>query len=93
LFGELQKAETTAAKRIVQTLVRRYGERLQGLIEEGKNRGEIDPQIDSDASAMLFIGTLQGLVMQSLLVGDVNHILKEAARVFAIYRRGIRRAP
>ncbi len=93
LFGELQKAETTAAKRIVQTLVRRYGERLQGLIEEGKNRGEIDPQIDSDASAMLFIGTLQGLVMQSLLVGDVNHIFKEAARVFAIYRRGIRRAP
>ena len=89
MFGELQRAESTAAKRMVQTLIQRYGERLQRLIEKGKASGELTSSLDSEAAAMLFIGTIQGLVMQSLLVGDVEHMRHDAPRVFAIYRRGI----
>ena len=92
IFGELQRAEETAPKRLVQTIVRRYGERLHRLIEEGKAKGELDPTLDSEAAAILFIGTIQGLVMQSLLAGDVSRISRDAPRVFAIYRRGIRSA-
>lgn len=92
IFGELQRAEETAPKRLVQTIVRRYGERLHRLIEEGKAMGELDPTLDSEAAAVLFIGTIQGLVMQSLLAGDVSRISRDAPRVFAIYRRGIRSA-
>ena len=39
------------------------------------------------------IGTIQGLVMQSMLAGDVERIRREAPRVFAIYLRGIRSTP
>lgn len=92
MFGELQRAEATPAKRMVQTLIRRYGERLQRLIEQGKARGELAPALDGEAAATLFIGTIQGLVMQSLLAGDVQRIRREAPRVFAIYRRGIEKA-
>ncbi len=42
-----------------------------------------------DAAAVLFIGTIQGLVMQSLLAGKVSRIRRDAPAVFAIYRRGI----
>lgn len=91
LFGELQRAEETAPKRLVQALIRRYGERLHRILEEGKARGELDAGIDTDAAAVLFIGTIQGLVMQSLLGGDVSSIRRDAPRVFALYRRGIRR--
>lgn len=90
IFGELQRAEETAPKRLVQTIVRRYGERLHKLIEAGKAAGELDPDLDSQAAATLFIGTIQGLVMQSLLAGDVGRIRNDAPRAFAIYRRGIR---
>jgi AcrR family transcriptional regulator len=90
LFGELQRAEETGPKRIVQTLINRYGERLRRLIDDGKAQGELDAQIDTEAAAILFIGTIQGLVMQSLLAGDLNHIIYDAPRVFAIYLRGIR---
>ncbi len=90
LFGELQCAEKTASKNIVQALIKRYGERLSRLIEEGKARKELDAHLDTEAAATLFIGTIQGLVMQSLLSGDVGHIRHNAARVFAIYHRGIR---
>jgi TetR/AcrR family transcriptional regulator len=93
LFGELQRAEETPAKRMVQTLIRRYSERLSGLIELGKASGEIDPQLDTEAAGSLFIGTVQGLVMQSLLVGDVERIRRDAPRVFSIYQRGIRIVP
>ncbi|OQK18407.1 TetR family transcriptional regulator [Methyloprofundus sedimenti] len=89
LFGELQRAEDTAAKRITRTLIRKYAERLAVLIEKGKAEGEIDPAINTLAAGTLFIGTIQGLVMQSLLDGDAGNIEDKAAGVFAIYRRGI----
>lgn len=89
MFGELQRAEQTAPKRIVQTLIQRYGERLQRLIEDGKACGELSASLDTEAAATLFIGTIQGLVMQSLLAGDVQRIRHHAPRVFAIYQRGI----
>ncbi|MGP5686298.1 TetR/AcrR family transcriptional regulator [Psychrobacter glacincola] len=90
IFGELQRTEETPAKRMVQTLIQRYSERLNGLLDKGKASGELSPSLDSEAAATLFIGTIQGLVMQSLLIGDVEHMQRDAPRVFAIYQRGIR---
>jgi hypothetical protein len=92
LFGELQRAEQTTSKRMAQTLIQHYGERLQRLIEEGKSCGDLDAGLDTKACAILFIGIIQGLVMQSLLASDLGRIRSDAPRVFAIYRRGIRSA-
>lgn len=89
LFGELQRAEPTAPKLIVQTLIKRYGERLQRRLEDGKAAGQLSATLDIEAAATLFIGTIQGLVMQSLLAGDVERMRHDAPRVFAIYLRGI----
>ena len=89
LFGELQRPGETLAKRMVQTLLRQYGQRLHRLMEAGKARGELDADLDVNAASVLFIGTIQGLVMQSLLAGKVNRIRRDAPGVFAIYRRGI----
>lgn len=91
LFGELQRAEETGPKRMVQALIHRYGKRLRRLLEEGKTLGELDTHLDTEASVILFIGTIQGLVMQSLLASDLDRIRDDAPKVFAIYRRGIRR--
>ncbi len=90
LFGELQRREQTAAKQMVQTLIRHYGERLHLLLEQGKAGGELDSDLDTEAAATLFIGTIQGLVMQALLAGDVEQIRRDAPKVFTIYQRGIR---
>ncbi len=73
-------------------MIGRYGKRLSALIEQGKAQGEIAPEVDALAAATLFIGTIQGLVMQSLLAGDVERIRREAPGALAIYLRGIRRA-
>ena len=93
LFGELQRAGETLPKKMAQTLTQRYGELLRRLLEDGKEQGAMDAALDVDAAAVLFIGTIQGLVMQSLLMGDVASIRRDAPRVFAIYRRGIGAMP
>lgn len=90
LFGELQRAGETPAKRMAKTLLRRYGERLCSLMEQGKQSGELAADLDVGNASVLFVGTIQGLVMQSLLAGDMTHIHNQALAVFAIYRRGIR---
>jgi hypothetical protein len=77
---------------MVQILIQQYGERLHRLIENGKANGELSPTLDAEAASTLFIGTIQGLVMQSLLAGEVGRMRLDAPRVFAIYRRGIRSA-
>lgn len=89
LFSELQRAEPTAAKRMAQTLIQRYGERLRRIIEAGKAAGELPGALDTGAAITLLVGMVQGLVMQSLLAGDVKRLRRDAPKVFAIYRRGI----
>ncbi|MGL1834478.1 TetR/AcrR family transcriptional regulator [Rhodocyclaceae bacterium SMB388] len=90
MFGELQRAESTAPKRMAQTLIKRYGDKVRALLERGQALGEIDPELDITAAATLFVGTVQGLVMQSLLAGDVHRIRAEAPAVLQIYLRGVR---
>ena len=92
LFGELQRAEATPAKRLARTLLERYGERIRGRLEAGKAAGEVSAALDIDAAVILFVGSLQGLIMQSMLAGDLLRIRRDAPRVFAIYLAGIRSA-
>ena len=92
VFSELQRAGPSAPKRMVQVFLRRYGKRVSQLLVDAKAQGELHAALDTDAAAMLFVGTIQGLVMHALLADDVTGIRREAPRVFALYRRGIEAA-
>ncbi len=89
LFGELQGARQTPAKRLAQSIMKHYAARLRDMVSSGKDCGELRDDLDVDAAATLFIGTIQGLVMQSLIAGDMDRMRADAARVFAIYLHGI----
>jgi len=89
LFGELQRAGDTPAKMMARTLLDRYGKRLSALIEQGKAQGELAAEVNTAAATTLFIGAIQGLVMQSLLAGNTARMRTGAPGAFAIYRRGI----
>jgi len=93
LFGELQRPSESVTRRMVQTLLSHYRQRLQRLFDAAKAQGELDPLLDVEAAISLFIGTVQGLVMQSMLAGSSKTIRRDAPRAFAIYRRGIEARP
>ncbi len=89
LFGELQHSGESVPKKMVRTLLKKYAERLTVWIERGKTEGEIDPSVETFAACQLFIGAIQGLVMQSLIAGEPAAMHDKAVGIFAIYRRGI----
>lgn len=93
LFGELQRAEPTAPKRVAQALMASYAQLLVRLLEQGRRTGEIDAGVACDAAASLFIGTLQGLVMQTLLAGSAEQIRDRAPQAFSLYRRALEPRP
>ena len=64
-------------------------QRLHRLLAQGQAQGELRADLDVQAAATLFIGTVQGLVMQSLISGDMARMCGDAPRVFVIYQRGI----
>lgn len=89
LFGELQRAETTPAKKIVHLMLKKYGLLISSLIEEGKTQNIVAIDIDATAASIMFIGSIQGLVMQSMLSGDVNLIKDNAEGIFNLFSRSI----
>jgi len=93
IFGELQRAEDTLAKRMVRKFMGQYVDKLQAFIEQGKVAGEIDREVDAKAAATMFVGMIQGLVVQSLVSGNLAITRAKAREVFVLYLRAVRRAP
>lgn len=91
LFHELQQPGDSLVKKSVRTLLAAYRRRLVGLLNEAKQAGQAQAGLDADAAATLFIGMIQGLVMQTMLMGNTKAMRKVADGLFAIYLDGIRR--
>ena len=89
VFQELQHAHDTALKAAVQNLMQQYRALVVGLLQSAQAQNLLAPGTDLPSAALLFLGSIQGLVMQSLLSGDVQAIARQAPGVFAIYVRGI----
>lgn len=93
MFGELQRAAPTPAKRVAAQMLGRYSERVRVLLEQARAQGEVAAEVDTQAAAVLFIGMIQGLVMQSLLAGEPGRLQTQAPALFVLYERSLRRQP
>lgn len=93
MFGELQRAEATPAKEIARKLVQNYRMRLSECIALGQEQGELRDDLEVEAAVTLFVGIVQGLLVQAMLAGDLDIMRRTAPRVFTIYRRGIQAEP
>lgn len=89
IFQELQQAQDTALKARVRGLMQQYRILLMGVLERAQAQHLLAPGSDLQAAAVLFVGSVQGLVMQSLISGDVRAMAQQAPAVFAIYLRGL----
>lgn len=89
VFQELQHAEQTALKAAVRGLMQQYRALVLELLHCAKAQQLLAPATDVPSAAVLFLGSVQGLVMQALLSGQVQSMATQAPGVFAIYLRGI----
>jgi AcrR family transcriptional regulator len=89
IFQELQHAQETALKARVRQLMQHYRQLMLQLLTQAQAEHTIDPHLNLQAAAVLFIGSVQGLVMQSLVSGNIANMTQQAAGVFALYQRGL----
>lgn len=89
IFQELQQPGESAAKAEVRGVLQAYRKLLLQLLGQAQRQGQIAPDLDHDAAATLFVGIVQGLVMQSLLTGKPGAMRAAAGGVLALYLRGI----
>ncbi|HRC39232.1 MAG TPA: TetR/AcrR family transcriptional regulator, partial [Rubrivivax sp.] len=74
----------------VRALLHAYRQILLSQLKVGMKLGELPAGVDLEAAATLFVGIVQGLVMQSMLTGKPAAMKAQGDGVFGIYLRGIR---
>lgn len=89
IFQELQHAQDTALKARVRGLMQQYRTLVMGLLQRAHEQHLLAPGTDVAAAAVLFLGSVQGLVMQAMVSGQVQAMAAQAPGVFSIYLRGV----
>jgi len=89
LFGELQHDKDSVPKQMVKKLIVQYADLLRDIIQLGQEKGELNLHLDVEAAILLFIGSIQGLVMQSMLADNRQDMLAQAQSVFGVYRQSL----
>ncbi len=90
IFNELQQPTDSAIKAAVRKLLQRYRQLISGLIVAGVENQEISRNIDVSAAATLFVGSIQGLVMQSMLADNVQAMHQTAEQIFPLFLRSLK---
>jgi AcrR family transcriptional regulator len=90
LFAELEDARDTRLKQLIQQVMTGYEQRIAALVAEAKARGLADPRVDAANAATLYLGMVQGLVMQASVFGDRRPMLAQARKVFPLFLNAIR---
>jgi len=90
VFNELQQPADSAIKAAVRKLLQRYRQLISGLIVAAAADNEINRDINVSAAATLFLGSIQGLVMQSMLADNVQTMHQTAEQIFPLFLRSLK---
>jgi AcrR family transcriptional regulator len=89
VFQELQHPQETALTLAVRGLMQQHRSVVLVLLQDAKDQNLLSPATDLPAAASLFLGAVQGLVMQALVSGQVGAIAAQAPGVFTLWLRGV----
>jgi TetR/AcrR family transcriptional regulator len=89
IFNELQQPADSATKQEVRGMLQGYRKLLLNTLERAVKQGLVVADLDREAAATTFVGLIQGLVMQAMLVGHPTAMRPQADRVFALYLRSL----
>ncbi len=89
LFSELQNKKDGKIRHLIQEIISGYEARIAGLLEEAKKQSLVNTTLDSNSAAVLYIGMIQGLVMQVSIFGSKRSLLQEAEKVFPVFLQGV----
>ena len=90
VFHELQYPGDSPVRAEVRAMITGYRKRLASLFSQAKTAGELPASLDVALAPVLFIGAVQGLVIESALAGDDAAMVKRARQLFPLLVHGYR---
>ncbi len=93
MLGELQKPGNGPAKSIIRQTLARYRKKVVELLNLGIQQRRIASGIDTEAAAVLYLGAIQGLVVQGMISGEINALQQTAPRIFRLYNASLQEIP
>ena len=90
LFSELLHKKNSKLRELIQEIISGYEAKIAGLLEAAKQQALVPPDLDSRSAAVLYIGMIQGLVMQASIFGGKRSLQAEAEKTFPIFLLGIK---
>ena len=90
LMSEHLHGRNTALRQLVTEIMLGYEEKIAGLLGDAQARGLARADLDAHAAATLYIGMIQGLVLQTSILRGKRTLAAEAARTFPIFLQAIR---
>lgn len=89
IFAELQQAEASPVRLVVHKIMQRYRQVLAETLSQAMAAKRIRADVDCQAAASLFLGGIQGLVIQSMLSGSDAALERQAEAVLDLYLAGL----
>ena len=89
IFAELQPAEASPVRLVVHKIMQRYRQVLAETLALAMAAKRIRADVDCQAAASLFLGGIQGLVIQAMLSGAGAALEGQAEAVLDIYLAGL----
>ncbi|MFZ1344703.1 TetR/AcrR family transcriptional regulator [Thiothrix eikelboomii] len=90
IFHELQQPNDSPVKQEVASMLQTYSGILIGVLQQAKASQQALPNLDERSAATLFIGSIQGLVMQAMLQGSMATLEPMSLGVWDLYLTAIR---
>lgn len=84
---------SSALRELVTEIMLAYEARVAGLLEEAKAAGLARADLDAHAAATLYLGMIQGLVLQTSILRARRTLADAAARTFPVFLQAIRIPP
>lgn len=90
LFSELLHKKNSKLRQLIEGIISGYEAKIAGLLEDAKSQSLVPADLDSQSAAVLYIGMIQGLVMQSTIFGGKRALHQQAEKTFPIFLHGIK---
>lgn len=87
MISEMQNSSSSEAALLAAGLLRRYTALLCGRFTLGVKRKQLRVGLDSRAAAGVFLGTIQGLVLQCLMSGKMDALGRSARPAWKILEK------
>jgi AcrR family transcriptional regulator len=85
IFSDELRSKNPRLKQLIQEIITGYERKIAALLRAAKEQGLARADLDEESAATLFIGMIQGLVLQSSIFAGKRELTAQAKKVFPVY--------